>query len=464
MKKADIPLIFLFTHKENFYVYDTNRNKLMNVSKEIYTELHKLKNTGVSKYIKSKTCNTDSKQAVLQLIDKGYFLPSNLQKIEFPNKEYVPDLLNRNINKLILQITRDCNFNCRYCSFSGNGKYQRTHEKKQMNFSTVMSAIDMLQSNSVDSGKIFITFYGGEPFLEFDLIKKSIDYALSTLKSKDIFFNATINASILDEEIISYLEKVSFDLLISLDGPKDVHNENRRFRSNGQGTFDIIINNIKNLMKNHKAYFEDHVTFNAVLLSTNKFSEIENFFINNLGVSTQKVKVQYADLSGMDYLQDISNDLTTPSPETELTESALFDNLEDYSDFLNKFFKNDKLPPVWHHNGPCIPGVQRLFVNCEGDFYPCEKSFETCDCLKIGNINCGFDMEKINALLNLGNLSMVECNNCWAKRFCNICAIKCVDFENDELSHNQKMTMCKQVKQQTINNLKRYLGRTINQL
>lgn len=212
MTNNDHPLIHLFTYQSNYFVYDTNANKLMNIPQEVYIELNELKKVGISRYLDSAKNNASI--IVSKLINKGYFSQSNFQKIEFPNKEYVEDLLKGNINKIILQVTRDCNFDCRYCSFAGNGVYDRTHEKKNMDFSVAKSSIDLLAKRSIYSDKVYITFYGGEPFLEFDLIKKCINYATSIIKTKDIVFNATINASILGNDIINYLKKTHLIFLL----------------------------------------------------------------------------------------------------------------------------------------------------------------------------------------------------------------------------------------------------------
>lgn len=455
MENKEMPLIYCFTYKGNYFVYDTNKNKLMSVSRELYIELQKLKKGGITNYLLEEKEST-AHNIIVQLIDKGYFSASNVNKIEFPYMEYSYDLLNNNLGKLILQVTKDCNFNCRYCAYAANGEYDRIHEKKHMDFQVAKLAIDLLSKASKDTNKVYITFYGGEPFLEFDLIKKCVSYANSTIKTKDIYFNSTTNASILNDDIIKFLEETSFDLLISLDGPANIQNNNRRFKNTGKGSYNAVIKNIKNLMVNHKKYFDEHVMFNCVLLSDKSLNEVEDYFKNELKIPDNKLKIQRADLSGMDYLQEIDNGYLGKST-LDASSSIMYDQILGYTNFYDVFMKNSVISPIWQHNGPCFPGVQRLFVTCEGDFFPCEKAFEKLKCLNIGNLSNGFDLDQIEKLLSIGQLSENNCKLCWAKRFCNICAIKCVDFEKDILSPEKKEEMCKQVKLRTIYNLKKFI-------
>ncbi len=446
MDSKEKALIHLFAYNKGFYVYDTNRNRLIRLSKSLYNELSTLQTIGIGEYINNaKYTENTERRAVIQMMEKGYFSASNLEYMEYPGIEYTADLLRRSVDKVILQITRDCNFDCRYCVFAGNGQYTRTHEEKRMDFSVIKAAIDFVSKNSSDSKTVYITFYGGEPFLEFDSIKKATKYALKTIQAKDIVFNATTNASLLTDEIIDYLETLPFDLLISLDGPNEIHNSNRRFRETGKGTFESVINKIENLKNKHRSYFEKNVSFNAVVMQKSYIPSIEAFFREDMQIPDERVKIQYADLTGVDYI-NLNNDSYRDSYVKDEIETPYTEKVSNFSEFIETFNNKSILPPVWHHNGPCIPGVQRLFVNYKGDFYPCEKAFETSACMKIGNVFQGFDYFKINDLMNIGQLTKNECSLCWAKRFCDICAAKCVDLETGEISSEKKLYVCNDIR------------------
>ena len=99
--KIEVPLLHLFMHRDKFYAYDTNRNKIFCVTKGIFYELKKLKKTGINGYISNDEKN-EFKETVLQLIFKGYFTPNYIKKIEFPFINYASDILSNNIIKVIL--------------------------------------------------------------------------------------------------------------------------------------------------------------------------------------------------------------------------------------------------------------------------------------------------------------------------------------------------------------------------
>ena len=120
---------------------------------------------------------------IQELMDNGYWAEKSVvEKVEHPYTRYIPILLERKINKITLQVTQSCNFRCKYCIYSENAnRSQRTHSSKHMSWETAKKAIDFLYEHSVDSEKIYIGFYGGEPLLEFELIKQCIEYVLAHL-------------------------------------------------------------------------------------------------------------------------------------------------------------------------------------------------------------------------------------------------------------------------------------------
>ena len=113
------------------------------------------------------------------------------------------------------------------------------------------------------------------------------------------------------------------------------------------------------------------------------------------------------------------------------------------------------LPKKTHPSGPCIPGSHRLFMDVDGNFYPCEKVSESSKLMKIGNINTGFDLNNIKKLLNVGKLNENSCKHCWAIRFCGICACLVDDGEKG-FSKEKKEEFCKRAKLSLEETLKNY--------
>ena len=113
-----------------------------------------------------------------------------------------------------------------------------------------------------------------------------------------------------------------------------------------------------------------------------------------------------------------------------------------------------KLPEKAHHGGPCIPGVLRTFVTAEGKIFPCEKVSEKSELAYIGNIESGFDVEKIMSILNIGKSSEKQCQKCWAYRYCDVC-IRAVDGL-DHISTRLQAEACNRVQRTSDQMLKDY--------
>jgi len=162
-------------------------------------------------------------------------------------------VLRTGILQLTLGITEDCNFRCNYCVFSDNYEYSRNHSKKYMNFPIAKKAIDYYFS-LLEEGKKYnplrspsVGFYGGEPLLNFELIKKCVEYIEGEYKNWKTRYTLTTNGSLLDKEKIDWLVVHDFTIAISLDGPENEHNRLRVY-SNGGGTYRDVMKNVNIIM------------------------------------------------------------------------------------------------------------------------------------------------------------------------------------------------------------------------
>jgi len=155
--------------------------------------------------------------------------------------------------QLTLNVTEDCNFRCKYCVYSNNYKYTRHHSDRYMYFSIAKKSIDHFFSLTKEGLRYnplrvpAVGFYGGEPLLNFDLIKECVEYIEDKYKMYHTHYVLTTNGSLLDEEKANWLMQYDFSISISLDGPEDEHDRLRVYRS-GHGTFQDIMSNIKPIM------------------------------------------------------------------------------------------------------------------------------------------------------------------------------------------------------------------------
>lgn len=459
------PFIHLFKTLGKYYVFDVNKNKILNISEDLYRGLKKIK-------VGKSTENAKIKN----LVDLGYFSSNKCKIIEHSEDIYLEDLLKNKLGAIILQITQRCNFRCKYCVYSGN-YHNRNHEDKNMKWDIAKRSLDFLLSNSKDSEKIQIGFYGGEPLLEFDLIKDCVDYAKKIFVGKKINFNLTTNGSILNNEIVEFLHNNNIQITISIDGPKIIHDKNRKFANNNLSTHDVILKNIANIRKKYPNYLSK-ININTVKDHECDVNEINKYF------SEEEI---LKDLSKLN--SDISNDNRINPINYE---KDFFSNIEyekfkvilsiigrlksDDDNIFEEYFsaamltnnklkfKQNKILEKSHPSGTCIPGATKFLVNVNGDFFPCDMANEISNILKIGNINDGFYINKIRKLMNPSKIISDECKNCYAFIYCDQCVLKSVEnnkFE-DRLSRNKKLIKCMETRKETEESFKDIC--TINEL
>lgn len=450
------PLIKLYKTCGQHYLYDANKNSILQISKSIYDHL-----SGVNQ---QKTKNDEE---LLNRMSSAGFLTSNrVKEILHPITDLLPFYLSNKLSKLTLQITQKCNLQCKYCVYSGKYK-NRSHTNKSMPLNIAIKAIDFFIEHSIGSPEIFVSFYGGEPILELDLIKECVSYIKIKSEGKRVNYSLTTNGTLLNRKAVEYFVENDFGILISLDGPKEIHNKERVYAFNGNGTFDTIIKNIENIKVFYPQYLSK-VNFCTVLNPSCDIKCVDDFFVNYETI--KNIKNIFTSLSDR-YTNEkfnYSNEFFVYM-EYELFKVylyklhrisyknvskialRLFQQLEKLNERLRPTMK---LPDKFHQSGPCIPGVFKLFINVDGNFYPCERVSELSSVANIGNIYKGFDIEKIKEILNIGKISSEQCTNCWNIRNCSICIA-----EIDSLTHistQMKSIACEKSKTTTQELLKDY--------
>lgn len=455
------PFIHAFQTHDKSYLYDVNTNTIIRITEDIFDFLSDNKN--INKSIRDK----DVEEKVDKLMSDGFLSDKRLKVIEHPYDHLLSFYLKNRLNTITLQVTQQCNLRCSYCIYSGS--YEgRTHSNKIMDIDTAKQGIDFLIDHSIESPTLDIGFYGGEPLLRFDFIKECISYAKEKAEGKDISFRMTTNATLLNENIIDYLVENDVRLLISLDGPKEIHDKNRRFASNGKGTFSVIIDNIRAIKERYPEYVKEKVAFNAVLDSTTDFKCTNSFFsqyddIKDLKINTSFISDTYSK-NEINYDEVFLNQYKYEKFKFLLNKIGRLDK-----EFVSQLFENDfyrikndiyergyskSLPERGHPSGPCLPGVRKLFLDVNGTFFPCERVSELSEVLKIGNVYEGFNIDKIRQILNIGRITKDACMNCWAHRFCTLCVAGSDDI--DGLSKEKRMSNCNRVRFYAESTLKEY--------
>ena len=351
----------------------------------------------------------DTFSEVDQLIESGQLFTDDV----FKNANL--DLKKRDsvIKAMCLHVAHTCNLNCEYC-FAGQGRY---HGKDAiMSFEVGKKALDFLVENSGSRHNLEVDFFGGEPLVNFNVVKELVKYARSIEKEKNKHFRFTLttNGVLLNDDVIDFLNKEMDNVVLSLDGRKEV-NDLKRKRLDGKGSYDIIVPHFQNFVKkrgNKEYYMRGTFTRNNLDFTNDIFHMLD------LGFT------------------ELSMEPVVSKPDTDyaLREEDLDKIYEQYEILAKEMIKRRREcnPFTFYHymidltGGPCIykritgcgSGTEYLAVSPNGDFYPCHQFVGEKEFL-MGNVNEGITNTKLRDEFKLCNVySRKECENCWAKLYC----------------------------------------------
>ncbi len=452
---VDIPFVHLIQTPMGYYVYDVNRNEVVCITKNAYCVLA----DWVGKKIDENRAFSLAPE-LLRLNAKGYLSANRPKEIAHGMAQFLPEKLKTGVQQLTLQVTQNCNFRCRYCPYSNfETDAQRSHTNEKMTLDTALCAIDFYFDHSRGVAAPLVSFYGGEPLLEFPLIKEVVKYSKKKFEGRKLRFNITTNGSILTDEVVEFFLANDFDVTISIDGPREIHDKNRRLADCKTGTFDMVVMNLQQAINKHPE-FQEKMMINMVVdpkndVDCSKALFVEYDVFNRDRTMASVVNTHYV---AEDFMA--TQDFLTKDNYNQFI--ALFSKFRDvdpeYIPPLNKVRLNtfesnlmrmkplEKLPDTIAPGGPCVPGILRLFVDVKGRFFPCERCSETSDIMNIGDLGTGFDVERCLRLLNVAQLAPNECKNCWAQLRCNVCAAQIE--EGDHFSIEKKHQCCRGVMQQ----------------
>lgn len=325
------------------------------------------------------------------------------------------DLKNRHteVKALCLHVAHTCNLNCSYC-FASQGKFNG--ERGLMSFETGKAALDFLMDNSGDRRNLEVDFFGGEPLMNWQVVKDLVKYARSVEKErgKNFRFTLTTNGLGIDDDVIEFANKEMHNVVLSLDGRKEVHDRLRR-TINDQGSYDMIVPKFKKMVESRGGknyYMRGTFTHNNV-----DFTE-DIFHMADLG---------FTELS----MEPV---VCSPDDPAALTEADLPVLFEQYEILAKEMIKRKKAGngfTFYHYmidlgHGPCIykrisgcgSGTEYFAVTPWGDLYPCHQ-FVGDENYKMGDIWNGITKEEIRQDFKMCNVyAREECKDCWARLYC----------------------------------------------
>ena len=332
------------------------------------------------------------------------------------------------VKALCLHICHDCNLSCKYC-FAGKGKYKGKAE--YMSFDVAKLAVDFLIKNSGNRKILEMDFFGGEPLMNLDVVKKTVEYAKSegAKAGKKFLFTLTTNGVLLNGETAEWLNNEMENVVLSLDGRKEVHDGVRQ-TINGKGSYEVIIENIKRFaqMRGDKHYYV-RGTF------TNKNLDFGNDVLALADMGMGQISLEPVVLDSSDELYISKESLPAIREEYRRLSKVYLDRRNEGKPLFNFFHFNIDLEGgvcLKKRVSACGAGNEYFSVTPHGDIYPCHQ-FASNPAYKMGNVFEGKLDENIRSIFKNSSLYTKEkCKDCFAKYHCSGgCAANNVNFNGD---------------------------------
>ena len=356
-------------------------------------------------------------------------LPPNSWQVDSENGKNltVENLLQhkRVVKALCMHIAHDCNLACKYC-FANEGEYQGKREL--MSFDVGKKALDFLIANSGNRRNLEVDFFGGEPLMNWQVIKELVIYAREQEKNhqKKFRFTLTTNGVLLDDEITDFANREMDNVVLSLDGRKEINDKMRPFR-NGKGSYEQIVPKLQRFAKSRgeKDYFI-RGTFTRENLDFVK--DIKHF----VELGFDKISIEPVVGDDKDIYAIKKEDLPRIFDEYDYLakEMAKLQGAHEGENAKNTFTPSKKFT-FFHflldlEGGPCVAkrlsgcgaGTEYLAVTPSGDLYPCHQFVGEEEFL-LGNVDQGILKPKLQEEFNRCNIySKEECKKCFAKFYC----------------------------------------------
>jgi uncharacterized protein len=366
-----------------------------------------------------------SRKAVLKSVDNLNGLKK--KGMLFSSDEKKETKLKRKITDLTLNIVSGCNLSCRYCWNQRGGYGNNASDKGLMDARVAFKAVDLLIKESKGANDLVVDFYGGEPLLNYNLIKDVVGYCARLQKNKPINFRFLLatNGTLLSREKAEFLIENGVDIAVSLDGNKKIQDTQRPFLAGG-GSFDAVMNNLDALNSGYRKRIVGRATFTPY--SKNIIKTFK--FLRNLGFERIEVcesekagyglepnnRFFFTGTQGIRRLKSLYYNLAI-----FYTQEIIKGNLSYENTYFNRFFK--QLSRLYHIQsivGTCSAGFSLMAVDRDAGIYPCT-AFVGIPRFKIGDAGKGINEQRLSSFLSTKISTNETCNECWAKRICQGC-------------------------------------------
>ncbi|GIM28637.1 thioether cross-link-forming SCIFF peptide maturase [Clostridium polyendosporum] len=409
-------LIHKFVQDNDHYVIDVNSGSLHIVDKLIYDLVDKKELKGKDELIQkfqgaySSEEIEEAYEDLQELINEGMLYSSDLYEDIAMN-----DKSENYIKALCLNVVHDCNLRCKYC-FADEGEYKGC--RKPMSSEVGKKAIDFVIAKSGPRKNIEVDLFGGEPLMVFNTIKEIVDYARIQEKifNKNIRFTMTTNATLLNDEIMEYIDKNMGNIVLSIDGRKSV-NDAVRVRFDGSGSYDRILPNIKKMVEKRDKSKQYYARGTFTRNNTDFFEDV--MALANEGF--QEISVEPVVLPDEHELSLRREDLP-----------MIFEQYDKiYTEMVERHKQGKEVFKFYHFNidlngGPCVykrisgcgAGHEYVAITPDGEVYPCHQFVGNKDFL-LGSIYNGEINKEISNNFKAAHIyNKPICRECWARFYC----------------------------------------------
>ncbi len=317
------------------------------------------------------------------------------------------------VKALCLHVAHTCNLNCSYC-FASQGEYQG--DRAVMSFEVGKQALDFLIENSHGRRNLEVDFFGGEPLMNFDVVKQLVAYARQREKEcgKNFRFTLTTNGILINEDVIDFSNREMSNVVLSLDGRKEIHD---RYRVDyaGKGSWERIVPKFRQLVqaRGNKNYY-----------MRGTFTHANPDFLKDI---EEMLSLGFTELS----MEPVVCAPDAPSALTKEDLPIVLEQYEKLAELMLQRHREGKPFTFYHYmidlkGGPCIykrvsgcgSGTEYMAVTPWGDLYPCHQ-FVGEERFKLGDVWKGVTNHEIqNEFASCNVYSRPECKDCWAKLYC----------------------------------------------
>lgn len=460
------------------YFYDTGTGKVFELGNNVYDLLiHLFRNKG--KYVAEDLDMEEGEleAACMELAEaidnENIFKSRAMDGFNCAQVNELEEQMGNGSKMLILEVTEKCNLRCKYCIYNEHTENYRSFGFKEMTEETAIKAIDHYFDHAGPEVKPTLSFYGGEPLLNFKVIKAATEYF--DKRSKELkaepSYGITSNLTKMNKEIAEFFHKHKFIVMCSLDGDREIQDENRPM-ADGSSSFDKTMAGLKLLVEEYGDDAGEDISINAVVTrpySADKYKRMNDFFGGLEFLSdNMHIRTTYAGY-------DNRSDTTELEPNMDMVDNTIIGNDGDMSDWefdnchkedvvLTEFLEQQLLNIHKRRisdvpfkdsglNACCIPTVNRLYVTVDGKFGLCER---VGNAPYVGDVDNGIDVDRIKKYYvnDYTAKSIENCKNCWAFYLCDVCYARC--YDENGLDMHRKQYLCESCRYVTYSSLIKY--------